>query len=184
MTSRIYRVALLAAVLLALGASEAQASETWPSPDQVPQGTQPFDERAEYAYAYALRYWGGAPPECPTVDRYLTPQLLAYDGTDLNGIAEVPTYVNGRPWEVRCGILVVEQTDFVTECIDIVHELGHVTGQEHSTDPHNVMYPQPGDGHTYAPGCYLPRAERRFHTAHGPRRPKLRARVETLLAAN
>lgn len=66
----------------------------------------------------------------------------------LHDDAEVPTGKVGAAFG-NCRAGIVSGLDDYTFCAVLVHEMGHLDGQDHSTDPESIMYPT-------VPGDYMP----------------------------
>lgn len=145
----IKRVLLLAAVLLALGVSEAQAT--------------PFTPELEADYVAALAWWGVAsPPECASV----TSEMLVSDPfTEEDGMPSAMRATEPSSGVVgfQCHLYVFE--DALAEaraywnagaaCIiemDMRHEVGHLTGHGHSQDPTSIMHTPP-EPSVWCPGA-------------------------------
>lgn len=83
------------------------------------------------SYGSAIEWWGGAPADCATVELRrgaVSPGEMAF--------AEPPY----KP-ESACGIEVKEGEEGCWLAETMRHEVGHLRGLGHSTDPHSVMYP-------------------------------------------
>lgn len=92
--------------------------------------------------AVAFTFWGGPPPDCERVEVVPVASMPEYIGyADYNGgdCKILITRSLAEPW--RCGVMV--------------HEVGHLYGYEHSTDPRNVMYA--------GPKLFIPRICKRRH---------------------
>jgi Matrixin len=126
----------LAAIGMLVGALAVPAT-VQAVPADVPGGVVPFDREAEIAYQVAVNYLG-QPAGCPTVERYLAPIVLL-EGQVKEGVAD------------GCSITMQEGLPFIRFCEMTAHELGHLHGLGHSSDPNDVMYP---DGPlNFVPGC-------------------------------
>lgn len=82
------------------------------------------------AIAVALAYWG-TPPCQPVVHVHQLDQasgVLGIAHPTLAGYCEVEIAARAWRWGTLCSVLV--------------HEVGHLHGLKHSTDPQDVMYPE------------------------------------------
>jgi hypothetical protein len=134
MPKRIYRVALLAVLMLTVGASGAQA--------------EPFTLELEADYQAALTWWGvSTPPQCASVTReVLTVADLTLDEVEgHSGGANMPL-----PGEtnVACFLDLYEPNmslKYPTACERealMRHEVGHLLGyDDDNNDPHSIMSP-------------------------------------------
>lgn len=103
----------------------------------APARAAPFTPAAERAYNVAVRYWRGGPTDCLTLDREIVADGSLPEGD--TGWATVPT----EPTD--CVLYVARRLttpgNFIALCGVLVHEVGHLRGLGHSTDPASVMYP-------------------------------------------
>jgi hypothetical protein len=101
------RAFLLAAVLLALGASGARAA--------------PFGPAEEQAYAEAEAFWGREPTLCTTIRKEVVPP----GSIDAFGEATMPT------GPMPCELLIAEGLSGEFLCSIVRHEYGHLLGLDH-----------------------------------------------------
>jgi hypothetical protein len=95
----------------------------------------PFTPDMRLAYNLAVAYWGE--PHCTSVDMEIVPNGSI--GT-LRGEASIPA--EPEP----CFLYVIRELArpnyFALACAVEFHEVGHLTGHEHSSDPRSIMYPE------------------------------------------
>ena len=99
----------------------------------------PLSPTLNFAYELAARHWGAEPTGCVSIDKQIVD-----DGAigDFRGEATQPA-----PGEhAVCYLYVIRDLasprDFGLACAVMFHEYGHLLGYGHSTDPHNIMYPE------------------------------------------
>lgn len=112
------RAALLAAVLLALGAGSAEA--------------RPFGQVEEAAYQEAAAYWGAMPDLCTSVTKeVVAPGSLGVDekGRDVAARADQPDQI-----PMPCHVWLEEDALGPQLCTTLRHEYGHLLGYGHE-DP-------------------------------------------------
>lgn len=124
---RLYLAALIAAFVIAAlcGATGAKAA----SPVQ----------ELEADYPAALAWWGVAsPPLCASV-------TLGVEATDPYGEGAIARATQPESAGIACRLTILEdQWATLPTCgrtDTIRHEVGHLLGYGHSSDPDNVMYP-------------------------------------------
>lgn len=90
------------------------------------------------ARAIAARYWGAAP--CSGVVTVVWAPL----DPDVNAVSDWTVALDANPAENSDCVITLNQVDafdWPMLCTVVVHEMGHLSGHEHSTDPRSVMYP-------------------------------------------
>lgn len=98
----------------------------------------PFTPELRMAYNMAIRHWGGEPTGCTSVDR----EIVNDDElSDALGEASVP----GPGERIPCFLYIRAELAtpqlFIRACAVMRHEVGHLEGFEHSSDPNSIMYP-------------------------------------------
>lgn len=103
---------------------------------------EPFTPELEADYAAALEWWGvTSPPQCSSV----TEELLPTDpfGSQDGGPGAARATQPEAGWYGPCNIYAFEdrlapgcQTKMI-----IRHEVGHLLGEPHSSDPESIMFP-------------------------------------------
>lgn len=143
----IRRLLYLAAILIVFLVAPAGASATpaWVA-ESTPDGLTPWDAEAEAAYQVAVEYWGGPPTDCATISKFRAPTIIA-EGQLAQGVATRPI----EPGE-DCAIGIRSGLSTWATCAVTVHEVGHLRGLEHTTDPASPMYVGPSPG-AVIPGC-------------------------------
>jgi len=122
----------------------------------------PFTPELNFAYRLAVEHWG-EPTGCITVDAEIVPDAFG-KANEFRGWATMPA-----PGEqTNCILDIIRElakpSYFGAACAVIFHEVGHLTGHDHSNDPHSIMYPEV----TFAPSAcsramlWLMNHERRF----------------------
>lgn len=117
----------------------------------APAAAAPFPPRAERAFRIAVEYWGQeSSPACASVDREVVPdELLASENADARATIPAP---DAEPGSVSCLLEVrrslMPLSRFYYLCSVMIHEVGHLNGLGHSSDPRSIMY---GGGVTTIP---------------------------------
>jgi hypothetical protein len=121
----IYRILLLVVAALALGASGAKAA--------------PFTTGLNRAYGAAIKYWGGEPTNCLSVDRQIVPNETLPE--DADGWATIPTD-ELIPCVLYISRWLAKPLEWGVMCRIMVHEMGHLHGLIHNEIPGSVMNPE------------------------------------------
>lgn len=115
------RILLIAGLALGLLAPAAPAA--------------PFTPNLNMAYRLAVAHWGE--PNCTSVDMEIVP-----NGSlgDLRGEATIPT--EPQPCFLYLVRQLAQPSYFEMACAVTFHEVGHLTGHVHSSNPRSIMYPE------------------------------------------
>lgn len=144
MRLRLLALALALVVPLAVQAPRASA-DTRPDdgswvPVSAPQGVLQPTRSDTIGFDLALEYWGERtavpPPRCTSITLVMAPSIENPDGTSPSGKAS-----QGSAVSQPCFVVVLSTLDFYETCLIETHEIGHLLGLRHSSDPANVMYP-------------------------------------------
>lgn len=128
------RLAVIAALLVLLAIVPATAEAA------------PFPPRLNFAYSLAIDYWGETPEACASIDKEIVPPGSLgnpLSGFALSGVA-TQTAADAAPHSTDCIIWIdrayAEPIIFDLLCTVMLHDVGHLLGKGHSTDPHDVMH--------------------------------------------
>ena len=148
------RVFLAVLVFVCFAPSRAHADVPEWLPPATPEGyALGFDADAEAAFTIAVEYWGGPAARCRSTTKIMAPVLFAKDSegeeeVGVGGMSTIP-YLSQPP--INCFILLRSGMTFAQDCYVATHEVGHLHGFGHSTDPASIMYPNLG--YASVPGC-------------------------------
>lgn len=116
------KTALLAALVVLLLGNSASA--------------QPFGPEQEAAYQEAVAYWGGSLPGCSSV----TKEVLVVGAGEADELGRATTPLPGAQ-PVPCTIWVVSYAHGCALRDLMHHEVGHLTGRDHTDTPGDFMNP-------------------------------------------
>lgn len=117
------RILILVALVLMLGVAPARA------------GTVTFDPW-QAGLSAAVLHWGRTPPCWPVGFIRDAPADTMPPGAEMS---VTPTV---EPCTIRSAAMADAESPWQI-CSDVVHEVGHLLGYQHSTDPADIMYPIP-----------------------------------------
>lgn len=107
----------------------------------------PFTPGLNYAYELSNEHWGGATTHCLSIDFEIVP-----DGSLPEGHEAEATIPDLDEPPVPCVMFIERKLArpamFARACAVVRHEDGHLHGEEHVSDPHDIMYE---GGVTYTP---------------------------------
>lgn len=92
----------------------------------------------QYAFNLGVEYWAGI-PNCTSLDQEIVSNETFVDADELGEatIAQSPT-----PCIIYIKRELAQPYLFERMCAVMFHEVGHLHGLEHSTNPNNIMYPE------------------------------------------
>jgi hypothetical protein len=103
-----------------------------------PASAAPFTPSLDFAYELAVEHWG-EPTNCLSIDAEIVPQSYA-DEQELEGWATIPT--GPTSCVLNIARKLASRQWFARACAVMFHEVGHLTGHEHSSNPRSIMYPE------------------------------------------
>lgn len=114
------------------------------------QADAPFSGEYEQAYEWAISWWGRSPEQCTSIEKTMKTNF------EYMGRAS-------QPYPGYLGPCILEVAEGLSGCTlkkTMTHETGHLLGEHHSEDPHNVMYPEFNPLYAFQSiGCVEPSAE-------------------------
>jgi hypothetical protein len=126
MTKRFYALLLAVLVLLAVGASDAQAA--------------PFTRGLNFSYEFAVKWWGQEPQACASIDK----EVVASGSLNEDVAEATMPSLSVPPHSVNCILRFTSELAPLNEieqsCIIMIHEVGHLLGHHHTDNPRSPMY--------------------------------------------
>jgi hypothetical protein len=153
----------------------------------------PFPPRLDFAYELAVHYWGQDPSACATIDKEVVPHggLGTLETAPIAGLAtQVPAQAPAG--SVSCILWIdrsyAQPVVFSGLCAVMIHEVGHLLGMSHSSDPASVMNENPpipplcaAKGRALSRVLILQRRLRRLRAGHSPELTGIRRRTQRRL---
>jgi hypothetical protein len=97
----------------------------------------PFTPELNMAFGMAVRHWGGPPTGCSSIDLQIVPDEQLAPGLD--GEASEPKPGEVIPCFLYIRAELAEPQFFIRTCALMRHEVGHLEGLGHSSNPRSIM---------------------------------------------